>query len=158
MDLAGIFGRIDDAELVGPGGLRIQIGGENGLAQGLHDVFGKGLLFVGVDGVDIAEPQPEQAVAVSVGDERAGDFLGELDALLVHGHAAHLDYVESNVTLGAAAVAVGDVPTTAFVVTPGRALGWVESGVRPAVFRREFCAEHPPVMMSVRWTIDVSHV
>lgn len=98
----------------------------------------------GLDGVDDAEGEAEEAVVVFVFDEGVGDGGGELDGLSGGGGAAYVDGVVADGAGCTAAVAVGNVPRGAFVFFEGEALAWVKYGMVATVVRWESVAEDPP--------------
>ena len=62
MQIALKLRRVDASEFVGADGRVPQVGCEDGLGQAVFDVVEKGLLLQGLDGVDGAKGQADQAV------------------------------------------------------------------------------------------------
>lgn len=95
------------------------------------------------DGVDGAECQAEQAIIVGVLSEGRRDGSGRLDGLRGSSHSADHDLVSIDVTAGARAVTVGDIPglTVELLARGGRVVlgvacglaAWSLSGEYPAV-------------------------
>lgn len=131
-------GGVDEAEVVGAGGLVVQVGGEDGLVEGVQGVgpamgvskretilsgrpglyatstawknIPEGRLGLGRDGVQAVEAETQEAVHLRLGSEGAGDGLGGLDGLRGHGDTTDGDRVGVDDTAGGGAVTVRDVP------------------------------------------------
>ena len=86
-DVAGIGAGIDVAEVVGSWGALLEIGSEEWSVEAGFCVGEKGLLLVRSDGVDAAEGEAEQSVALVLRELRA-DFLGEFNGLAGDGGVA----------------------------------------------------------------------
>lgn len=108
-DGPGVFGRVDEAEVVAAGRAFHQVGGEERGGEGGERVGKEGLLLRGRHRVDGVEGQAEEAVRVVLFELRA-DGVGELDGLVGYRGGADADGVGVHVAGCAAAVAVGDVP------------------------------------------------
>ncbi len=109
----------------------LQVGGEDGLAQGRLDVVEESLLRRGRDGVEAAEGQTEQTVG-AVGLELGRDLLGTLDRLLLEAHASHGHDVGVDVAAGAGSVAVRNAPGSTRQRLGRARLGRVVLGVTAA--------------------------
>lgn len=67
VELARVLCGVELAELVGSGGVDVEVGGEDFLFEVVGDVLEEGFLGSGLDGVDLAERKAEKAVVVLVG-------------------------------------------------------------------------------------------
>lgn len=106
VDLTVELRRVDAAELVGADSGVAQVSREDGLREAGLDVVEEGFLGGGLDGVDGAEAEANEAVGVDVLDEAVGDVGGELDGLLLDLCASNVDGVEANGPLRLRRVAV----------------------------------------------------
>lgn len=109
-DVAGVLGVVDDAEVVGAGGVVLEIGRPGGDVKVVGDVVEEGLLAVRGDGVQGAESETEEAVVVGVLGELVRDLGGGLDGLAVEADAADVDHVVVDAAARGAAVTVADAP------------------------------------------------
>ena len=98
-DVARVLAGVDVAEVVATGLALLQVGGEErGFEAGLG-VGEEGLLLVGGDGVDGAEGEAEEAIALVLSELRA-DGLGQFDGLTGDGGTADVDDVSVDVAAG----------------------------------------------------------
>lgn len=111
-DAAGVLAGVDVAEVVATGGSLLQVGGEErGFEAGLG-VGEEGLLLVRGDGVDGAEGQAQEAIALVLSELGANGF-GQFDGLAGDGCTADVDDVGVDVAAGRAAISVADFPSLA---------------------------------------------
>lgn len=110
---SGVLGLVSEAEVVGAGGVVLQGDGEERRSESrLHGVE-EGGLRLGLDSVDRAESETEQAVVVLVLGELLADLGGSLDSLTGGLDSADGDGILVDITAGGAAVSVGDGPGVA---------------------------------------------
>ena len=81
---AGEFGVVDGAEFVRSGGGVAEVGSEDGFRQGCDGIVKEGLLLLWLDGVELAECQPDESIGGGVLDEGLGDSCGEFYGLGRH--------------------------------------------------------------------------
>lgn len=141
---AGVLGTVDVAELVGSGGGVLQVGGEDGLGQGGHDVVEEGLLLGRLDGVELAESQAEKAVAVHVLHERRAERRGELDRLSGHRRSSDVHGVGPHISPRATPVAVADAPGGTVDSTESRGTRRIVGGMALSLGGRQLGVEDPP--------------
>jgi len=141
---AGELGTVNVSELVGSGGGVLQVGGEEGLGQGGLDVVEKRLLAGRLDGVEFAESQAEEAVAVHVLREGRAERGGELDRLSGHRRASDVHGVRPHISARATPVAVADAPGGTVDLTEGRRLRRIEGGVASTLLGGQLGVEDPP--------------
>ncbi len=111
-DVAGVFARVNVAEVVAAGLTLLQVGGEEwGIKAGLG-VGEEGLHLVGGDGIDGAEGETEEAVALVLSEFRADGF-GQFDGLARDGRPSDIDDIRVNVTAGGAAISIANAPRLA---------------------------------------------
>ena len=108
-DVARVLAVVDVAEVVTTRGALLQVGGEERAVEATLGVGEEGLLLIRLDGVDGAEGEPEEAVALVLRELRADGF-GELDGLARDGGATYVDDVGVDVAAGGAAVSVANAP------------------------------------------------
>lgn len=139
---AGVLGAVNEAEVVGAGGIVLQGDGEQRGGQGgLHGVE-EGGLGLGLDGVDGAEGQTQETVVVGVLGELGADLGGSLDSLAGGLDGADGDGVLVDVTAGGAAITVGDGPGGAAQL--GTVVGLVD-GVARLLRGRQLLGEDPAI-------------
>lgn len=113
------------------------------LVQLVLDGVEEGCLGLGLDGVDGAEGQTQQAVVVRVLHELFADLLGRLNCLASGRHAADGDGILVHVAAGGAGVAVGDLPAVAAQLAA--ALAGLVDAVSAGFGGGELFGEHPTV-------------
>lgn len=145
-DFAGVLGRVDGAELIGSGGILVEVGSEDGAAELGLDVFEPGLLAFGLNTVDGAETETEKSVAVGVVNEGAGDLFGEFDGLLLDGDTADFDMIIADRSRSTGAITVADGPRSAGKFGPGGGLGGIEDRMALDLVCTQLGAEHPPMV------------
>ena len=98
-DVTGILAGVDVAKVVAARLTLLQVGGEErGVEAGLG-VGEEGLYLIGGDGVDGAEGEAEEAIALVLSEFRA-DFFGQFDCLSGNGCTTDVDYVSVDVAAG----------------------------------------------------------
>lgn len=123
-DGARVLAVVDVAEVVAARLALAQVGREErGVEAGLG-VGEEGPLLVRLNGVDGAEGEPEEAVALVLGELRA-DGPGQFDGLAGDGCTADADDIGVDVAAGRAAVSVADAPSLALADCGGARVGWV---------------------------------
>lgn len=105
-----VLGGVDEAEFVGARRGVFEVGGEERGGEVVADGVEEGFLPGGLDGVEGAEGQADEAVGGGVGGEGGADAGGEFDRLRGGGRAADVHGVGADEAGGAGAVAVLDVP------------------------------------------------
>lgn len=120
-----LVGGVDEAKVVGAGGVVVQVGAEDGLVEGVEGVGPEGGLGLGGDGVEAVEAETEETVDGRLGGEGAGDSLGGLDGLGGDGDATDGNGVGVDDTAGGGAVTVGNVPGVAGEQLGGGGVGGV---------------------------------
>ena len=123
-DVAGVLGGVDVAEVVATGRALLEIGGEERSVKAGLGVGEEGLGLIRGDGVDGAEGETEEAVALVLGEFRT-DGLGELHVLTCHGGTAHVYHIRVDIAAGGATVAVADGPCFAVGDCGSGGVGWV---------------------------------
>ena len=123
-DVAGVLARVDVAEVVAAGLAFLQVGGEEGRVEAGLGVGEEGLDLVGGHGVDGAEGEAEEAVALVL-SEFGADGFGQFDGLTGDGCTADVDNIGVDVAAGGAAIPVADAPGLAGVDRGGFGIGRV---------------------------------
>ena len=109
-DGTGVLGAVDEAEVVGTGGVVLEVDGEELLGERALDGVKEGVLGSGRDGVDAAEGKTEKTVGVAVLRELRRDGRGGLDGLRGGSYASNGDLISVDLAGRTGAVTVGDPP------------------------------------------------
>lgn len=141
-DVARVLAVVDVAEVVATRLALAQIGREErGVEAGLG-VGEEGPLLVRPDGVDGAEGEPEEAIALVLGEFRT-DGPGQFDGLAGHGGAADADHIGVDVSTGGAAVSVANAPSFAPADRGGTRVGWVVNAMASLLVPGQLGGEDP---------------
>ena len=149
-DGAGVLCGVDETEVVGAGFAFLEVDGEELLLESGRDGVEEGGLLRGADGVDAAEGEAEEAVVVGVLCELGGDLSGGLDCLGGGSDGADDDLVGVDISAGAGAVLVGNLPGCSGDLLAG--CGRVVLGVTSALAGGSFGGEYPAVRSLARKT------
>jgi hypothetical protein len=109
-DGTGVLGAVDEAEVVGTGGVVLEVDGEELLGKRALDGVEEGFLGSGRDGVDAAEGKTEKTVGVGVLGELRRDRSSGLDGLRGGSYASNGDLISVDLAGRTGAVTVGDSP------------------------------------------------
>ena len=112
-DGTGVLGAIDEAEVIGTGGVVLEVDREELLGERALDGVEEGGLLLGRDGVDAAEGKTEKTVGVLVLGELRRDGRSGLDSLRGGSHASNGDLISVDLAGCTGAVTVGDPPGVA---------------------------------------------
>lgn len=154
-DVAGVFGRVDVAEVVAAGLTFLQVGGEEGGVEAGLGVGEERLDLVGRHGVDGAESEAEETVACVLSEFRA-DGLSQLDSLAGDGCTADVDDIGVDIAAGGAAVSIADAPSLASVDCGGWGVGGVVDVVAGLLVRGQLGREHPAIICEQGGTLKTT--
>lgn len=102
------FGHVDSSELVGTGGIVLEINGENRHGELRHDAVEEGGLLGWLDGVQLAESETDETIVVGVLGEGLGDGGGKLNCLSGCGGTTDVDNIHTNSSSCSRSITVGD--------------------------------------------------
>lgn len=141
-DGARVLAVVDVAEVVAARLALAQVGREERGVEARLGVGEEGSLLVRLHGVDGAEGEPEEAVALVLGEFRT-DGLGQFDGLAGDGCTANADDVGVDVAAGRAAVSVANTPSLAVADCGGPRVGWVVDAMASLLVAGQLGGEDP---------------
>ena len=110
LDGAGELGGVNLAEFVGADSVVFEVGGENRLLEGWHDIVEEGWLglFPAVHGdcVDVGEAESEKPIGVSIFDEAIGDGSSQLYSLRWNYCSSNINLIDAHFAICVRRVAV----------------------------------------------------
>lgn len=121
-DGTSVLGGVDEAEVIGTGGVVLEGDSEELLSKRALDSVEEGLLSGGGDSVDAAESKTEKTVGVLILLELCRDRGGSLDSLGGGSHTSNSDLISVDLARRAGTIAVADLPRVATLELGGISL------------------------------------